>query len=341
MINIKRSINGLLHAAGYEIRRTGWHPAPYATEFDVYYCFRLLYDRDPTDVERDRYLGFTNSGIAVQDLVTLFLDAPDHLRTRSQQLERSSRLELIELPDFKIWISRGDSAIGQTIKAQRSWEPHVEAIIRRILRPNMNFVDLGANIGFHTLLAASIVGNEGQVYAFEPNLSNCSLLVRSINHNNFKNVEVFPSAVADSERLMLHTSIGGSNGVISEYVEGSMLAPGQAFTRSVTLDKALDGVKVDLMKLDVEGAEYLVLKGAREFLARSRPVLISEFSDQLQTVSKVSPLEYATQLINSGYFLTVLRQDGGFEECGQDPQKTCDALGKTTGQILDLLATPN
>jgi FkbM family methyltransferase len=341
MVNIKMSINGLLHAAGYEIRRTGWHPVPYANEYDVYYCFRLLFNRDPTDVERERYLGFIRSGIALQDLVTLFMDAPDHLRIRAERLERSSRLELIELPDFKIWISEGDSVIGRIIKAQRSWEPHVETIIRKILRPNMSFVDLGANIGFHTLLAASIVGNEGHVYAFEPNLFNCSLLVRSMNENNFKNVEVFPSAVADSERLMVHTSIGGSNGVISEYTEGSLLAPGQVFTRSVTLDKALDGVDVDLMKLDVEGAENLVLTGARELLARCRPVLISEFSDQLQTVSNVSPLEYATQLVDSGYSLTVLRQDGTFEECGRHPQKTCDALEKTVGQIIDLLATPN
>jgi hypothetical protein len=124
-------------------------------------------------------------------------------------------------------------------------------------------------------------------------------------------------------------------------LEGDIdLAPSQTFTRSVVLDKVLDGVHVDLMKVDVEGAEQFVLKGASNLIARSRPTIISEFSEQLRGVSNVSPLEYASTLVSSGYSLTVLWSDGGIEECGRNPQAVCEALEKRNLGVIDVLATP-
>src|SRR5690606_15185214 len=101
---------------------------------------------------------------------------------------------------------------------QDNYEPHVTAEVRRLLQPGMTFVDVGANIGYFALLAASLVGAQGKVIAFEPNLENCELLRRSIAANGFDDfVHVHPYAVAEKAQFFTLDVGTSSNGRIIDF----------------------------------------------------------------------------------------------------------------------------
>ena len=133
------------------------------------------------------------------------------------------------------------------------------------------FVDGGANIGYFTLLACSL---GAKTWAIEPDARNFWFLLRNLDMNGFS-AEVFPYAVADRERIMLFTDNDGI-GQLSDYKGEIPTRAGQAIIRTVTLDHILDRVTVDVMKLDVEGAEWLALAGASRVL-QDRPMLFLEF----------------------------------------------------------------
>lgn len=140
---------------------------------------------------------------------------------------------------------------------------------RRVLKPGMTVVDAGGNHGYFTLLAASLVGPAGRVLSFEPSPENCHWIRRGVAANGFENVHAFEVALADRSGalpLQLCADSGGHS------IAGApMWATGEAIeVATERLDCLLQkaGVdRVDLLKIDVEGAEMSVLAGAERMLA--------------------------------------------------------------------------
>ena len=165
----------------------------------------------------------------------------------------------------------------------RRWETDAEApvlkVIDEILRPGDTFVDVGANFGLHTLLGASKVGKGGQVIAIEPVPANIALLRKNIRLNGMTDrVRLVERAVTDKagERLMLH---GVADGVaVAATLRKSEATAASVEVATTTLDECLRGVEqhVRLVKIDVEGAEHLVIRGGLQLLRRYRPPLLIE-----------------------------------------------------------------
>jgi FkbM family methyltransferase len=175
------------------------------------------------------------------------------------------------------------------------------------------------------------------VYAFEPGASSCRLLEQSAAANRFDSVRVFECAVSDREALVGY-GMDDSNGRIShEQVATSALQ-----VRAVTLDRALAGErKVDVIKIDVEGAEARVLRGAAELVQRDRPAIVSEFCPfGLRLASSVEPLAYLDQLRSLGYELRVIPVNGPVPAPESDARILEQVEGDGAGDHVDLLATP-
>ena len=96
-------------------------------------------------------------------------------------------------------------------RAMRSFEPAKHALIRRHLRPGMTFIDVGANKGDFTLLAARLAGNSGRVIWIEPEPENHSMLQRSIALNNYANIRVMQVALSDGDGTA-NLQIGSTSG---------------------------------------------------------------------------------------------------------------------------------
>ena len=150
-------------------------------------------------------------------------------------------------------------------------------IMREIKRGDV-VLDIGAHIGYYTLLFARLVGPRGKVYAFEPNPYNFSLLKKNVKANGYKNVVCQQSAVSDkSGRIKLYLSENNTGDHrIYDSGDGRASLP----IKCLKLDdyfKGYDG-KINFIKMDVQGAEVNVIKGMSDLLRKNRPAkIVTEF----------------------------------------------------------------
>ncbi len=178
-------------------------------------------------------------------------------------------------------------AITRDVCFTGQYEPQQTAVLRGILGPGMSFVDVGANWGYYTLCAAYLVGRGGRVVGLEPDPRLYAVLSRNIARNGLQQasaVQVAAAATEGTVQLAGYDESGGNFGVSRLVRDG---AGRDLFeVRSVSLDQLLANRKldaVDLVKLDIEGAEALALEGLRNSLAerRVRRLLIELHPQQL------------------------------------------------------------
>lgn len=159
----------------------------------------------------------------------------------------------------------------------RAREPYSRHIVERLLQPGMTFVDVGANIGIYTLLGASRVGPSGRVYAIEPGPENLEYLKHNIHLNNFRNITVLPIAAGSrsEQREFFLRSVRSHD---SLYLSSRKESYQSIMVEVARLDDLIDA-PVDLIKMDIEGAELEALTGANPMVTRSsRLQMIVEWS---------------------------------------------------------------
>jgi FkbM family methyltransferase len=179
---------------------------------------------------------------------------------------------------------RADEHIGRTVFFFGDLEPKLSWVCTQLLRPGDTAIDVGANCGVVTLLAAHRVGSTGSVHAFEPQPGVAALLRRSLALNDMVQVRLHEVALSDRDgRLELAVpdhNLGAAS--LTRQLNG----PGTRFIVDVRASGpylgALDLGPVRLLKIDIEGHEPQFLQGAREFLAASMPdVIVFESNEQI------------------------------------------------------------
>lgn len=175
-----------------------------------------------------------------------------------------------------------------------TYEHENQRLFASLVPANGTVYDIGANVGFYTLLAAT---RAKRVIAIEPLAENVAYLKRHLDLNGVRNVEVWSVAVADKEGDESFAAAGDRS-------QGK-LGGGGPMVRTVTLDRLCEIYgRPALIKVDVEGAEYRVLLGAQKCLAAHRPILL------LSTHSTSLHRACFTLLSNSGYDVQQVGRDG-------------------------------
>jgi FkbM family methyltransferase len=303
---------------------------------DVINCYRLLLLRSPDDPGLKNFSTLIASGKhPLEDLVALFLKSPEFMAHQARRQNKSQRLSEVDLPgarnNIRMVVAPDWNGINAEIALTRAYEPHITQHLTRHIKSGTGFADIGANIGYFSMIAASMGAT---VWAFEPNARNLWLLSKNARLNNFP-ISVMPYALADSERLMIYDPLDG-NGAISNLSDAHPPAEGQEIVRTRTLDEAIGASKIDIIKIDVEGAEALVLKGASQVL-KSRPIVFSEFfPGGIQSVSGIDPISYLALFVNYDY--SVIREDGTIESMSA-PQ-VLNAANASAKGFVDIMATP-
>lgn len=158
-----------------------------------------------------------------------------------------------------------------------TWEPSVVRAITSTVKVGMSAVDAGAHIGYYTLLIAKCVGPSGFISSFEPLPANFELLKKNIQLNGLDNVQAFPEALASQIGdiiINVPPDLANTGDASIRAIAGAR----HLRVRGVALDSfcAQSGLRPDFIKIDVEGAEYDVLIGGQEVIARFRPTMLIE-----------------------------------------------------------------
>lgn len=181
-----------------------------------------------------------------------------------------------------MWVDTRDRVLSTHLVGEEVWEPVETAAFLAHGREGMCVFDVGANIGYYTLLAARAVGPSGRVYAFEPEPHNFELLTRNIAENGFTNVWPVNAAVsnkAGAVRLHLDDANFGAH----SFEAGSVPTPSgrSVEVETVRLDDFVEQARSFeagiLVKIDVQGAEALVVEGGSRLLALPRITALMEF----------------------------------------------------------------
>lgn len=285
-----------------------------ATDDDVFYAYRLILQRDPDPAGLAHYRQLVAQGLSLDRLIRSFVNS-DEYRLRQTDEARPTP---VDLGGYHVCIQKLDTDFGQGIFHSHKYEEHVRQAARENLREGDVAVDVGANVGVLTFLAASIVGESGRVIAVEPNPDNLQLLYRGIVHNGFSNVEVLPHA-ASNARTVFSLTGGTSN---THLIGAREPEEGGHFVQSIVLDDVLgDLSRLDFVKMDIEGHEPQALAGFSRLIGRHHPVLLVEFNPRcLVDLQRQDPLAFLKQIFA---FYPSVRVTSAFED-----EETFDSADK-------------
>jgi FkbM family methyltransferase len=206
-----------------------------------------------------------------------------------------------------------EDSVSHEILRKGSWKPASWDIVRPYLTGDAVFVDVGAQVGYYSLKAAAALGPRGRVIAVEPNPPKVKELQANIAASNASRVHVYPVACADRDSTLVLFGARRSNTGETPLSTANAAQKGAAGLRvrarpldSIVLD---DGVqRVDVIKVGVEGAETLVLRGAQWTLDRFHPVVMVELVEKQLQAMGTSSAELRRLLASHGY---VARAEAG------------------------------
>lgn len=203
--------------------------------------------------------------------------------------------------------------------------------IKRLLHPGFTAVDVGANVGCHSLLMGALVGAAGQVLACEPHPTIFDRLVRNVALNRLSQVRPIPVALSDAAgEQVLHSfpADAGNRGTATLLAKNAVLGAPELRVRVETLDDLLDlngCTRLDLIKIDTEGNEQKVLNGAIRSIARFKPHVLFEFDRHTWSGANASFDTTAGSLVELGYGLYLVGP-GSFEMLHGTPARTGNVL---------------
>ncbi len=211
--------------------------------------------------------------------------------------------------------------------------------LEKLLPVDGVFIDAGANHGEFSIAAASVV-KEGKVISFEPATRYRERLKANVKLNGFRNVEIMALAISDDEGsfTLYDCEEKQHDGSHNEGLPTLFCSDSRSAVRETVLVRRLDCVlselgvtRVDLMKLDIEGAEWGALRGAEQTLAKYRPTLIVEIGRETCQAAGYEPEEFARWIIDQGYRLEKIVRGG----------KTQPITADVLGDFQNIVAWPS
>lgn len=247
---------------------------------------------------------------------------------------------LTEVEGRKMYANPGDigasrSTTSLSLILSGTYKKLLTDFFKKEIKPGMTVVDLGAHIGYFTLLAAELVGKNGKVFAFEAAPDNYTLLIKNIAINGYQNV--FPVQKAVSNRTGSMTLVLFDYDSCIHYVCDSYDGKDKSVTvETITLDEFLKDAAVDFIKMNIEGSEMAALQGMPNLLERNKNIkIVTEFAPGYIRRNGSTPKEFLDMLIGNGFNLYLLNEKRHCIEALDVDSflETCD----DTVQSVDLL----
>jgi FkbM family methyltransferase len=224
---------------------------------------------------------------------------------------------MFELNGVKLLANPAIHGVGLVLLTEGTYEPFTTALFKKLLpKEGMTVVILGANIGYFTMIAARQIGHRGKVIAFEPEPSSYELMVKNAQLNGFDNILTISKAVSD------HT------GVTRLFIPPHLTKPGESrsVSRIIGGEEGYDSISVettdldsffrnrecsiDVIKMDIEGAEVLALQGMNDVLKNNPHIkIITEFNPKALKRAGSLPQQYLNSLLGLGFKLYRINEE--------------------------------
>jgi len=284
--------------------------------------FRLILGRAP---ESEEALQAHMSLGSIENLGKALM-ASQEFRSKylQAQFSESKWVATQVLDKYLMWVDLHDRYVSHGC-LNDNWEPGETTFFISRLHAGDTVLDIGANIGWFTLVAAKHIGPAGTIHAFEPRPVTYNMLAKTVAQNGLRSfVHLWEYALSDEAgELMINWGVNTDNPGGSFVTKDTPRQAGHesARVRAVRLDELLPDVAPDVIKIDVEGAEPLVFVGAINALKRRKPVILSELNpDQLARVSGKTVAQYIQQMEEYGYACYLLEGSNPTQRLKDFPQ---------------------
>ena len=209
-----------------------------------------------------------------------------------------------------MYVNTRDKAIVPALLNEGVWEKYETELIHSLIKPGDIVVDIGANIGYYTLIVAKLTGRSGKVYSFEPEPNNFQLLSKNINVNGYSNCTPIQKALSNKKgqmKLFLNSTNLGAHSFIDDT---SNRRSGEVNVDTIPLDvyfgSQVKSNKIDFIKMDAEGAEGLVISGAKTLLKENDLKILMEFWPTGLRKLGTEPLQMLKELEGFGFKIKLL-----------------------------------
>lgn len=238
----------------------------------------------------------------------------------------------VEVNGHRLCGSIRDRAFLYKVKEKR-FEPETLGAFSEVLESGMIVLDVGAYLGFFTLVSAMLVGPKGKVYAFEPDPFTFNLLEYNIRLNGYNNVVPVMKAVSNKKRITKLFQHGSDPSMTSLIPRAGWQR--SIFVEAISIDEYLGNHQVDVVKIDVEGGEILALKGMTKLIANSPKItLFVELNPRSLSESETSQEDLLTQIKQMG-FNSIIRLDEHRDKYGE--LELCNLLCRRSDKIIKIL----
>ena len=228
---------------------------------------------------------------------------------------------VVKTDEMILGVPSDDWRLAACLSFGNHLEPGTEAWLKSFLKKGMTVVDVGANIGILSILMARQIGDSGKLYAFEPTKKTYEILRHNLALNGFegaKNITVFHKALADKdgETEFVEYQVCGHNSMYHMDEEAVNITK----VSMSSMDSLLGNEKIDLVKIDVEGAEPLVLEGMKDIIEKNPELrIILEFTPDNLLHAGIQPIEFLQKLMESGFRIQCINEEtGSLEEIFTD-----------------------
>ena len=214
-----------------------------------------------------------------------------------------SKSDFVEIEGRKMFTQNND---GLALSIFKIYEPNQTEIVKKYVHEGDIVVDIGAHVGYYTLLMAQLVGKNGKVYSFEPDPVNFQLLKKSVEINGFENVVLIQKAVSNiTDKVKLF--LGDNDSAINRIYDAKLGDAKESIdVESIRIDEYFkeNDELIDFIKIDSEGSEIKIINGMKQFLSRNQElVMMTEFFPFLIKKSGDEPNQYLKSLEKSGFSL--------------------------------------
>ncbi|WP_223176246.1 FkbM family methyltransferase [Sphingobium xenophagum] len=257
----------------------------------------------------------------------------DHLRSHPRQRNEAVIRQLCAnaylgegrslcrvLGRYKMIVDTSDVGLSSHLLLDGYWEMWLTELLVDLVKPGMKVVDVGANLGYFSLLMADLVGPEGQVHAFEPNVDLARRMTQSLAINGFENsATVHEQALSDSEAdvlLVVPTDEPKNAHLLpADHPVSGDAATESRLLRTRRLDSYSDLYDADIIKIDADTSEEAIWHGMSAILRKNRPLtIVLEFA----RVRYADPGAFIDQILSDGFTLSVITLEAGIQPISRE-----------------------